>query len=274
MAKKRFLVVKQVRNNSEEELRSVPNMYFTFGVEIECFNVEKRRLQASLKDNANIESLIMGYNHQDQATAYKLGDDGSISGFGACELVSPILTNFESLKKVCTLLNEHGAQVNASCGLHVHFGVKNFSCKQIIKLLLDYNHIQNIIDGFFPQSRRDNRYCMHLRPQEIENLKRLFAKDENVLTMDAVMSAIDERYRTINVHAYRNHKTIEFRQHNGTTNYLKIRAWILFLLSFINLSLKGFDFSQVRTFEDLPINKTIIPHFKKRIEKFRTATND
>jgi hypothetical protein len=115
---------------------------------------------------------------------------------------------------------------------------------------------------------------MHLLPHEIENLKRLFEKDENDLYMGDVMDAIDERYRTINIKSYCNHKTVEFRQHNGTTNYLKIRAWILFLLSFINLSLKGFDFSQVRTFEDLPINQTIIPHFRKRIEKFRTATND
>lgn len=274
MARSKFLVIKQIRNNSVEEINAIPNKYFTFGVEIECFNVEKRRLQESLRNNAGIESLIMGYNHVDQQSAYKLGDDGSIRGFGACELVSPILTNFDSLKKVCGLLNEHGAQVNASCGLHVHFGVKNFSCKQIIKLLLDYNKIQNIVDQFFPQSRRDNGYCLHLRSREVEKLERLFAKEENELTMNDVMDAVEERYRTINVKSYYNHKTIEFRQHNGTTNYLKIRAWILFLLSFINLSLKGFDFSQVRTFGDLPINQTIIPHFKKRIEKFRTETND
>lgn len=268
MARSKFLVIKQVRNNNVEELNAIPNKYFTFGVEIECFNVDKRRLQETLRINAGVDSLIMGYNHVDQKTAYKLGDDGSIRGNFGCEVVSPILTNFDSLKKVCGLLNEHGAQVNASCGLHVHFGVKNFSCRQIIKLLLDYNYIQNIVDGFFPQSRRDNRYCMHLLPREVENLKRLYQSDENELTMDAVINAVDERYRTINVHAYRNHKTIEFRQHNGTTNYLKIRAWILFLLSFINLSLKGFDFSQIEVFDQLPINQTIIPHFRKRIEKF------
>ena len=73
----------------------------------------------------------MGYNHTDQKEAYKLGSDGSIQGNLSCEVVSPILTNFTSLKNVCGVLNRNGAEVNQSCGLHVHFGVANFSCHAV-----------------------------------------------------------------------------------------------------------------------------------------------
>lgn len=265
MARTKFIVVKQVRNNSE--VNSIPNRYFTFGVEMECFNVDREHIKAELF-NGGIPSVIMGYNHTDQKEAYKLGSDGSIQGNLSCEVVSPILTNFTSLKNVCGVLNRNGAEVNQSCGLHVHFGVANFSCHQIIKLVLDYNKIQNIVDSFMPRSRRNNRYCGHLTRYEIARLNELYNLPENEISMERVINCVGERYRTINVHSYLTHKTIEFRQHNGTTNYLKIRAWVLFLLSFINLSLKGFDFSLVRSFDDLPINKTIIPYFKDRISKF------
>lgn len=265
--KTKFIAVKQIRNNSVEEINSVRNRYFTFGVEIECFNIERRKVQRDL-GAVEIESLIQGYNHNDQKVAYKLGEDGSIGGFMSCEVVSPVLTNFTSLKKVCEVLNANGAEVNSTCGLHVHFGVANFSCHQIIKLMLDYTKIQGIVNSMMPFSRRHNRYCGHLKEEEISRLMALQLRPENEISMNDVIACVGDRYRTINIHAYRTHKTIEFRQHNGTTNYLKIRAWILFLLSFINLSLKGFDFSSVESFDDLPINKTIIPYFKERIKKF------
>ena len=267
---KRVITIKQVSNNSVEELNAIRNRYFTFGVEIECFNVNKEEVKRRLEEK-EVQSIITGYNHYDQRSAYKLGDDGSINGIMECEVVSPVLKNFNSLKEVCNVLKEHGAEVNKSCGLHVHFGIKNLSCHQVIKLLLDYNKIQKLVSSFMPMSRRNGRYCQYLQDSEISRLKRLQDMDENDLDMNMVIDAVCDRYRTINIHAYCNHKTIEFRQHNGTTDYTKIRAWILFLLSFINLSLKGYNFDNMVNSEnlnDLPINKTIVPYLKERQQKF------
>lgn len=267
---KRVITIKQVSNNTVEELNAIRNRYFTFGVEIECFNVNKVEVKRRLEEK-EVQAIMTGYNHIDQRSAYKLGDDGSICGLMGCEVVSPVLRNFNSLKNVCGVLNEHGAKVNESCGLHVHFGIKSLSCKQVIKLMLDYNKIQSLVSSFLPASRRNGRYCQYLTSNEVIRLKSLYLKNEEELTMEKVIDCVADRYRTVNIYAYCNHKTIEFRQHNGTTNYSKIRAWVLFLLSFINLSLKGYDFSHMvgsENLNDLPINRTIVPYLKKRQQKF------
>lgn len=55
--------------------------------------------------------------------------------------------------------------------------------------------------------------------------------------LDAISSIMDHnRYFKINPTSYSRHNTCEFRQHGGTTDYIKISSWIRFLSNLVDYS--------------------------------------
>lgn len=221
---------------------------FTIGVEIECFNINKDSIIRTLKAK-RVKAIATGYNHTDYEDTYKLGADCSINGNDTCEVVSPILHNLNSLKKVCEVINEAGAQVNRSCGLHVHFGAKDFTIAQWVRIIRNYGALEEIIDSFMPQSRRcnNNQYCRSIRA--IAESHALINATDMTDIYDAFCS---DRYRKVNVMAYRGHKTIEFRHHSGTTDFTKIENWINFLRNLIEYSINNETIISASSIDEIP----------------------
>lgn len=86
IAKKERDAARQIVEDTLEQIFA----RYTFGVEIECYNVRTSQLVS----NATSRGLQMqheGYNHRDNDRYYKLVSDGSISGNDPIECVSPIL---------------------------------------------------------------------------------------------------------------------------------------------------------------------------------------
>lgn len=219
---------------------------FTIGVEIECFNIVKSEVLRALRAT-RVKAIETGYNHTDYKDTYKLGYDGSISGSNGCEVVSPILNNLNSLKKVCKVINEAGAQVNKSCGLHVHFGAKDFTIAQWVRIIRNYAAIEAIIDSFMPNSRRGNNngYCKSIIGRA--------AYLNGVSSMRDIYDAFsNDRYYKLNVMAFRGHQTIEFRHHSGTTDFTKIEAWINFLRALLEYSINNETIISATSIDELP----------------------
>lgn len=219
---------------------------FTIGVEIECFNLNKSVVLEALRAE-RVKAIETGYNHTDYKDTYKLGYDGSIDGLQGCEVVSPILNNLNSLKKVCKVINEAGAQVNRSCGLHVHFGAKDLTIAQWVRIIRNYAALESIIDSFMPMSRRgnNNRYCKSIRYRADRCV--------NATDMNDIFDAFDyDRYYKVNVMAFRGHKTIEFRHHSGTTDFKKIENWINFLRGLIEYSINNETIISASSIDEIP----------------------
>lgn len=219
---------------------------FTIGVEIECYNLDKERVIRAIEARG-LQAYETGYDHNDSKTHYKLGYDGSINGPLPCEVVSPVLKSLKSLKEVCEVITEAGAKVNRSCGLHVHFGASKFTFEQWRRIILNYAAIEGVIDSFMPESRRgnNNRYC-----------KSTYEPSFNVRYYNdfrGLQTAFHhDRYYKVNLMAYNTHKTIEFRQHSGTTDYKKIKNWIDFLTAFLTWTLKHEEIMTARSIDELP----------------------
>lgn len=207
---------------------------YTFGVEIECYNVRPNELV----NNATSRGLNMqheDYNHNDNDRYYKLVYDGSIRGVNPIECVSPILNGnnggFNSLKVCCDSLNAEGAKVNRSTGLHVHVGGQ-ITEQQYCNVFVNYYYLEAIIDTFMSQSRRNgNCYCKTLHGNIDEghlNAARSYSQIESAFHCD--------RYYKVNATAWRRHHTIEFRQHQGTTDYEKISNWARFCIKLVHWS--------------------------------------
>lgn len=205
-----------------------------WGVEIEAYNCTREKLIRELRD-AGIKVYFEGYTHR--ATNYwKLVTDSSLSGSNTFELVSPILegeAGLSELEKVCWVLELCSVKVNDSCGLHIHMDAADFTMETWKNLALTYKHIEPMIDKFMPNSRRNNTYCRSLNTVSDDKIK-------SARTIDELREVYhNQRYHKVNFEAYSRHKTVEFRQHSGTTNFTKIENWVRFIQRLIIFASAG-----------------------------------
>lgn len=141
------------------------------------------------------------------------GSIGSANGDGMCvgsyQEVNILLSKNEAngwdrLKKVVDWLNNNGAMVNATCGMHVHFDTRHLGqgayTARSTKML---NAYRNWAKYAVSPSRAYGNYC------NIETAPR-------------------NRYSAINTCSRAKFNTLEVRIGHGTLNYNKIRAWVAF----------------------------------------------
>ena len=142
---------------------------FTFGVEIECLVAASLMRESAMRNAMPFQ--YEGYNHTDNNHYYKFVSDSSIRGENPIECVSPVLTGkagMKSLENCCKALNEAGAQVNRSTGLHVHIGAQNLSDEAYVNVFKNYQKLERVIDTFMANSRRANNseWCRTLQAKD------------------------------------------------------------------------------------------------------------
>lgn len=150
---------------------------------------------------------------------------GEWPGSHSAEIVSPILTygnasDWQQLTKVIDALDDAGARVNRRCGFHVHVDVRDLSMKQLADVVNTYLNISWLFDQLLDRSRRNNFNCRHLTNEQRQELNDMLVRQGVTPEGDSF------RYTSINVSAYLRQGTIEFRQHQGTLDFEKMKNWI------------------------------------------------
>ena len=249
-----------ILNDSEAAVKKTA----TFGVEIECL-VPKEAVTGRLEANF-VPFEYQGYNHTDSKTIYKFVSDSSISGENPIECVSPILSGrkgFDSLAACLTSLNEAGATVNRSTGLHVHIGAEELTDEQYVSVFVNYQMLESVIDSFMAPSRRCNmsRWCSTLINHDLASC---------VGISDVRKELRYDRYHKLNAESYERHKTIEFRQHQGSTDFTKIKNWVNFCIKLVEWSKDNRLTEPVRSIDEIPfLSKTEKRFFNKRADVLR-----
>ena len=234
---------------------------FTFGVEIECLVAANLMRESATRNEMPFQ--YEGYNHVDNNHYYKFVSDSSIRGENPIECVSPVLTGkagMKSLENCCKALNEAGAQVNISTGLHVHIGAANLSDEAYINVFKNYQKLERVIDTFMARSRRANnsQWCRTLQGR---NFMWCTTKSDIFDAMNG------DRYFKVNACSYARHKTIEFRQHQGSTDFEKISNWVNFCAKLVAWSNKNVLSSEVTSIDEIPfLTKKEKSFFKSRAE--------
>lgn len=195
-----------------------------FGVEMEC-GVSNLSLliTACLNRGLRLDDQMDTYSHATPETWKAMGD-GSLrwtGGMRGIEIVSPILQGAEGLRQLklmCEALNEVGAKVNSTCGLHVHHDANDMTTGTARRVAMNYQNGQAAIDKLVAPSRRGTQqYCGPFDSHEI----RMITTAENIADFPR------NRYKNINIApAHVLHKTFEIRQHQGTVEFLKVAAWV------------------------------------------------
>ena len=240
---------------------------YTFGVEIECVMPRERFEEVATGVNYHFED----YNHRDNREYFKFTSDSSICTTrgregSPIECVSPVLdgtkTGFDKLATCCEALNAAGAYVNRTTGLHVHIGARNMTGKAYANVFKNYQKLERVIDTFMAYSRRgnNNTYCQSITDKDFtgcntfEDIARVFTDRYYV-----------NRYYKVNAAAYGAHGTIEFRQHQGTTDFAKIKNWVNFCAKLVAYSQENVIEREITSISDIPfLTKTEKAFFKSR----------
>lgn len=237
------------------------------GIELEFISPFPMNKTATLlTEKTGIKCPAKGYTHR-YLKSWKIVSDSSVAARGkqegyGMELVSPPLNikDFKKqLPKFCVALKEIGCFINNTCGFHVHHDISFIPKKYFgvfaIRLLDSFMEFEKVFDTLVSPSRIKNGYCRSLveydkftkSPEEVgfckkrEKLvpehycRRLF---DNY--WDANIYDCSIRYSKLNIiESLLRHKTIEFRQHQGTLEFNKIYNWILLTELFLRRCLES-----------------------------------
>ena len=205
-----------------------------------------------------IETYAEGYNHETR-THTKIVPDGSLND-GGQEVVSPPLYDGEDIgwvKRVCKALV--GIMFpDRSTGLHTHHGFKDHDDMREItpseeaiagRTVAAYAYFEPARDSIVSASRRDSRWCKHMASsmgisenntnfgnpityiddpdQKGRRVKKVLDNDEyEHQCIGWYRRMRNDRYYKVNLTVLHGRGTIEFRQHQGTNNPVKIQNWV------------------------------------------------
>lgn len=228
---------------------SVFNSERTFGIELEVTTrVSQRLLQDAINaefqaSGINMTAQAQGYNHRDQAI-WKIVSDATVSGW---EVVSPPMKGLEAkaqIEAVCKALNLLGVTVDTTTGFHVHHDSRDLSGQAIGSAFAIYANNHDVIDMMLAPSRRNTRWASKFTAESLVNNsnKNKFKGDERMTAVSKISRYLGTRYTSVNIQAVYDHGTIEFRQHQGTTDVAKIWNWILFTQSIIEAGKEATQF--------------------------------
>lgn len=188
-----------------------------FGVEIEC-NVAGGRSGATA--TRIINALPQGW---------RLKSDGSLGSRGV-EVVSPPLQGedgMSQLRQVCELLRQNGAEVDRTCGLHVHHDVSDVGATGLVRFAKSWTRNSGLLNWLVSPSRRSNSYCRQLDDRELRTLQTWANRYPNAAGRSSQAYVNVSRYRAVNAVAYAKFGTVEVRSHQGTLSFRKMEAWVL-----------------------------------------------
>lgn len=229
------------------------------GVEIEVSGPSITTVRQMVRDN-NWENCI---------SVVPDGTSGVKAELNVCPLPNcPTTWNF--YEQLSSALNNINARVSVACGLHVHISNKliaeNVTADEFARTSLErwntnrgavlslleadtmpfvlvkdilyrYNKNKAYINRFLARSRHNNRFCRFIAPSghpEGADVG-LHYQLMNANSIQELTAITNGKFSVVNLRPWTN-GTIEFRQHQGTTDNIKIMNWIKFLLNFITHS--------------------------------------
>jgi len=212
-----------------------------FGVEIE----------ANVEDDYEVSDSNLKH--------FMIVNDGSLDESVGREFVTTVLPfnvhGFKVLSKFCNEFGRDKLSVDSSCGLHVHYYVRqsDVTLDNFRKIVHSYRVLEDLFFSMVPRSRRSNNYCYSIRRNRHcrdDGTTRPFFLDyllyddeckslfdfarrmyDNSYIRDGDFDSIPHdkyhgsRYYWVNLNSIFYRNTLEIRLHPGTVNSKKILRW-------------------------------------------------
>ena len=217
------------------------------GIEIEVVapiigrgqDLDVQQLLAEVLTNQGMQTYARSYTHQPVPRGYlfcvehdtSLQDESRYAGIKWAKIevkTRPMI--WEEVKRILPqaleVIRYVGARTNASTGLHVHHHVPEvIEQPQVIRNLMHlYWRFHQVIYGLIPPSRKSNTYCQP--PQQSDAT--MFDSASSYPRLCGKLNHLG-RYWGLNLSNLTNQErlTVEWRMHGGTTDWAKIKTWVL-----------------------------------------------
>lgn len=183
------------------------------GIEIECMSTANREQIENLLTEAKL------------ARNCQVASDGSIrtnrSSQQAYEIkvLAKQAEYKDVLSRVLKVLKEVDTEVNHTCGLHVHFDMRN---RRPHKAYYNLVNTQNMLFRFANENRRDNRYCTKIPVVPFDE-RHNYTLGRNI-HYDGIST----------ISSYQKYKTFEVRILEGTLDLDRISVWIDTILGIVD----------------------------------------
>lgn len=193
-----------------------------YGVELECSSAE-------------------GYGAWIKDSKWGAKDDGSVPG--GKEFISPPMAGddgMRSIAEVCRNLNSDYAEVDNSCGFHLHIDLSDTTKEERKNIALAYYYTCEFWHSCIDESRYDIEYSrLH------ENSRRNYAYDcrgdagRTYWTRSDIVNGDDKpdastRYVWCNWNSFDRHQTVEIRMHHATTDGAAVQNWVKAHIRFVD----------------------------------------
>lgn len=221
----------------------------TYGIEIECM------VPGTIITERGIR--IGGYHHGIQVPGFPEGwtaqSDSSIrpaTGMVAVEIVSPVLKGEDGLNQVQNVLGQlrsWGAQVNSSCGCHVHVGFRRDSIKALKRLVHLTAHYEDALYAAAGSRERvGNHYCKSIK-EDFRSLQYATLRSRYFAT------PASNRYHVLNLTNLleSRKRTVEFRVFASTVDSDTAIAYIRSCVGLVERAIKD---SKVAKWDPKPAN--------------------
>ena len=228
-------------------MESEINVNRKIGIEIEFVapiigrgsNHDVQELLAQVLTNHGIQSCSRGYTQRPLPHGYQLAvehdaslhDESKYRGLSWSKLevkTAPLCWDEVErvLPEALEIIQYVGARINASCGLHVHHHLPEAEHKpQVVRNLQHlWWRFHRIMYGVVAPSRQSHMYCCPPRQDDAT----IFDRCTTYASLCGKLSLM-ERYHGLNLTnlGNRDRMTVEWRIHGGTTDWTKIRPWVL-----------------------------------------------
>lgn len=128
------------------------------------------------------------------------------------------------LNKLSQMLIDEDAEMNDTCGLHIHVYAKDLEPRQIGHVLASYKWIENMIAEI--AGREDVEYARHLTIKEIK---------AGIRTGEIA----NVKMRAVNTGHLNGRGTLEFRQMQGTLDYKRVTVWAWLVRGLVTCAKRG-----------------------------------
>ena len=148
------------------------------------------------------------------------------------------------IRETCEALKGADAQIDSSCGIHVHVDARDISSKDLRKVIALYQRVEPMLYAL-SGNRSSSSYCKpcgkyyghwihdpkQARLRLLSTLylggKKLTKKQLKAVKASQTDKYNQARYHALNVHSYFKRQTIEFRHHKGSIGPKTITQWAL-----------------------------------------------
>jgi len=212
-----------------------------WGVEVEVSGLSVSGSAAALRRvGVDVEERHSWMQHgaargHDRPTV-KVEPDGT-AGVSAEAVLPPVAGDegLALLKTVMSGLKQGGARVSGACGMHVHVDANDLTVDQMLALVDQWVTIQSSVYRFVPAGRRRSQWCPPLSGWDVQNLRERLS---NGSLRPGGRTGVD-RYRGLNLDAYRAYGTVEFRIHGGSLNPTKAKHWVALVVGIVEAAKTG-----------------------------------